>query len=175
MSELKWDSERIRKHLRAICGLFDPQLIKNGLDPNRMRNMFYQFFTREYKKLKPSSILTKVLYPIEGEYKEYVVYNLQKRKCIHIDGWTDDNIEVYYLFVGEKLNGDLVTRNVTKSYTDMIGANQEITDSLTSWDIGCEEKANFVNITLDYHHMIVDICDTWGYEKVLAHMRSMEG
>jgi len=169
LSELKWDSQKIYNHLRAVSGLFESQLIKEGLDPNKMRNMFYQFFSREYETIEPNSGLQKELKLIEAEYKTYVVYDLQEQKNIPVDGWTNDQIEIYYLFVGEKLNGELVTRNIIQSYTDVC-CPKEFQDEMISWSIECNKKANFVNMTLDYHLMIIEICGKWGYQKILDQM-----
>ena len=170
MSDLKWDSEKIRKHLRAVSGLYDIQLKKNGLDPNKMRHAFHTLFSRKYAKLRPNKDLKIELKQIEAKYKKYVIYDLCKTTRQHIDGWTNDEQNEYFLFVGEKLNGDFITRNVTRSMT--VGMCVPVTDG--RWNICDEMKPDFVDITLRFQHLIVDLCEHWTFELILASMLSME-
>lgn len=168
MSELKWDSEKIRKHLRAVSGLYDTQLRKNNMDPNKMRHLFHSFFTKKYEILKPNVKLKNELKLIENEYKNYVLYDLKKTTIEYIDGWTDPHEEEIYLFIGEKLDGDFVIRDIVHDITSAVYHIEDV----SNWWIHSETKADFVDIT--FKGLIIDICEHWSFEKVLKYMRSTE-
>ncbi len=174
MSALHWSSENLRKHLRAVSGMYDANLQKNGMDPNKMRHTFYTFFNKNYDTLTPNTNLQKYLKAIELEYKNYVIYDICKSTLTTIEGWTDSEKEDYFLLIGKNNNDEFITRDIIKTMTVGLNIPDDVSKVTEQWTISSAKKADFVDITLKYHHITVCICQNWSYTQVLRHMRSME-
>jgi len=76
MSDLKWDSAKLRRHLGAVSGNYDMVLKKRKLDPQKLRDRFYEFFDKKYKIITPSKGMKKALEEYKNECKDYMIFDL---------------------------------------------------------------------------------------------------
>lgn len=167
MSFLKWDSVKIRRHLGAVSGCYDKELKQSGFDPQKMRERFYDFFHRKYEKITPTSEMNEALYEsnVIQKCKDYLVFDLSKSCIEYVDGFTEDYKHDYYFLIGEKNDGNFITCEIDYSIITGYIYNPELIGG--SWSVSKVQDANFVDITKDYHKMIIDICEKWEYERIL--------
>lgn len=160
-SELKWDSLKIRKLLRAVSGLHDDELIKHNEDPIHLRNLFYSFFSQKYEMIKEPAIELKQ----QIKFENYLVFNLCKSSRVYIDGWTDPEDTEEYLLIGETKEGQFIAKKI-----EFIMSGQY--DISGRWSIFKEQKADFVHLTILYHQIIIEICEKWGYDRIVQWIRN---
>jgi hypothetical protein len=164
---MKLDSLKLRQHLRAISGCGDDGLKQNGLDPENLRKNFFVFFNKSYEEYSPQpDALKKMLSEeLKDEYKSYKIYDLSRSYDQYIDRWTDGYCNDCYFFVGETQNCEFVTCDIEYETSTNPTVNRVLESG--SWHIRSKQKANFIDVTVKYHQLIVSICDSWGYKTVV--------
>ena len=162
MSDLKWDSLKLRQHLRAMSCCYDDTLKKNGLDPTLLRSRFNMFFNKKYKPM--NNIISGMKMALElDEYKNYLIFDLDRSYIEKIDGWTDGYNHDCYLFIGETKSGDFVSIDFEFESSELYGT--QLNDG--EWLVKNKKPADFIDLTLKYQQIIISICTHWGYEPIL--------
>lgn len=174
MSYLKWTSKRLRRHLGAVSYEHDKDLQQLGLNPEKMRSNFYEFFTKKSVEISiPDELLNELS---ESKIPDgVIVFDVDAGGCeTHSCGscgleWDD------YLLVWK--DGDtFYTAYAEKSSSTHMGMslNDMFQEENHDWNIKKIQKADFVEITLEHHLVIKNICETFGYDKVIQFMKDQE-
>lgn len=166
----KLDSEKLRQYLGAVSGLYGAELRKRNLNPMKLIDQFYNFFQKEYSVIIPSRELYERLEKYRNESKDFMIFDLYKSHQEWHEGWIYGTHSDYYLFIGEKKNGEFFAVNVEYAIsTDSMGNPIQGTDG--QWNAINQQDVNFINLTLDYHRMIIDVCKKWGYERIIKYIK----
>ncbi len=177
MVEEKWDSLKLRRHLRALSGLHDEQLKSNNLNPDALRKNFYKYSVQCYDCLEPNHAAHSSLSKEMRDCQSYMIVDIHDFDEAHdLDDTDDERFDEYdkwqangyridnYLFIGKRKNGEFFTCRIKeKNRIDCASSLLYFEDS----DIVDEQKANFVDITAKYGLLIVDICEKWGYDTIV--------
>lgn len=162
---LSLTNQLLHRSLGAVSGLYDVQLIKSGEDPNKLRNAFYEFYTRR------SEVVSIGIQGIE-----YDSITFQTGASIaSVPGWTGHDEITHYITIYQNSSGEF--------YQVMSDDSVFVCDYESDDDIdvhipnptliqSTRKKANFIEITQLYQLAIIDICEYFGWDVIIEYIQS---
>lgn len=168
MEYLKLTKGNLVKMLGAVSYQFEMDFKKKELDPEHFRKLFYNIYHRDVNEVE-TSIVSDVEFPeCDGEM---MMFDTDTS-----GGYTQDcgscgrEWDIYLLF-WEK-DGTFFTCIVKKvQYTHMGMSLGGYDEDNHHWEMECEKNANFIDLTVEYHKIVKQICEKFGYGKIIKYIK----